>query len=149
MLSSVVLPPQYGVYLEAGKVFNRGGVNGLGLYLVFEQALFLFTFFSYCKVYRSKYTQNPFLIEGNKKILVLAMVSIIMSNMLVNLAFVNRIAEYFSIFLLLSVPISISILFSRWQKTFIAYLFFIFMSVLYFRNIYIDGYELIPYSSNL
>lgn len=148
-LLSSYIPGTYSEYAGSAKVISNAGVGGVGLLLFFKQCLFILFLTAYSRIKLVKRKVNTF--NAERYILTISLLSVILTNVLLGLAFVDRIIEYFYIFYILSIPLSVEVVFRKnvKGKYIFVLLLFVLLIFLFYRNLLMSNYSIIPYGSTL
>lgn len=132
---SPYLPAQYEYFADRADVLEKNS-QSLGATQLFRQIIFLLLIYVYPKIKVSRYNNAVFL---------LALISIIFSNIFYHIGLIGRINSYFTIFLILAIPIAIDYAFERHSKRIVDITLYIVFFIIYVRNLYTDSHSIFPY----
>lgn len=129
------LPNQYESFSSLDDLYENAS-QGLGLGQLFKQFLFIIILYTYSKI-DSKNDENS--------IVLIALISIIFSNIFYHIGLINRINSYLSIFLILAIPIAINFSFRMNNRRIVNTVLYIAFFLIYLKGIYTDGHSVFPY----
>lgn len=129
------LPAQYEYFANREDVLVENS-QSLGLTQMFKQIVFILLIYVYPKIKASR---------NNSTVLLLALISIILSNIFYHIGLINRINSYFSIFLILALPLAIDYAFERYSKIIVNISLYVAFFIIYVRNLFTDGHSIFPY----
>jgi len=118
-------------------IFNSFGRDALGIRLFFMQFIMLLLLFAYKKI-RNK---------ENKIILLLSIFGIIADNICFNAGVLKRLTHFFSIFLLIGIPVAIDFTFKKYAAIVVKYFLYICCIVLFVNALLSGTNGIVPYFS--
>jgi hypothetical protein len=143
---SFLIPGQYAGYLSNPDIVTFGG-QGIGLRLIFIQFLFFFILYYYQSLVRiERQEENSY---KSRYFLLIAIISIILTNLFHHVGIISRLLHYFIVFLPIAIPLAINGLFKGYIRLTFIMSFVILFFVLYIRVILKDPYEIFPYATFL
>lgn len=134
MSMDFLIPSQYLGYLNSNVLLSLGW-GSLGLVVIFKQLIFLFLVFAYKK--NIEFTRY-------RVIYIMAIFSIVLGNITLNIGVSSRLVLYFSVFIILAVPLAIYSLVKKEQRIIGYMVFVIICFILYLKGLISDGHGIFP-----
>jgi len=129
------IPKTYIWAMSNPDLVGTEGNTGLGIRLIFTQLICLFLCCSYNKIETNEH----------KLILLFCTLGIIFSNIFFHAGFVNRIAFYFDVFLILSLPIAVHYMFKRANRAIVTFSLYCCCALFFARSLTTGLYDVLPY----
>lgn len=118
------MPSVYVHYLQSQSMYDGGGLSGFGLVFLLKQLFFLLIFLAYKKDLSN---------AKNRTIYLLALIGIVLGNFVLGLGLMARFVDYFLIFIMLALPLSINALVIKKQRLIVHFFFLAMFAILFFQ----------------